>query len=311
MEKQITITIIGVGAVGGFYGALLAHYYANNPYVRICFVCRSENLKQIKSHGLILKNKDQELISFPDIVTDNPQEIGYSDYVIVATKAYDLSSSMLEYSSLIGPKTVVLPLLNGILPHEILKQLFKESIVLQGCTYIVSRLTQPGLVENPSGRQRMVIGGHPKAIKLASLLSLAGIEISVADDISSEVWKKYLLVSSSALLTTYYNSNFGEIVTRYKEELVLLLQEATQIARGLKVELLENIIEVTLGKITAVPGHSTTSMHSDFLSKKDVNELELMAGYISDKACELGIEVPTYNKMYNFLKQRSPIDYPF
>ena len=111
--SKIKIAISGIGAVGGYYGGLLAAHYQDSEDVDIFFISRGENLKAIKEFGLEIKKSFKKTIAIPTLATDNPAEIGPVDYLLCCTKSYDLEENIRHLKPVISPETVILPLLNG------------------------------------------------------------------------------------------------------------------------------------------------------------------------------------------------------
>lgn len=312
-SKKIKICIVGIGAVGGFYGGLLAKEYQGSNDIEIYFLSRGQNMQAINNNGICVQYATKTIVAKPYMVSDNSSQIGTCDYVIVATKTYDLSNVISQISPLISDKTIILPLLNGIQSYNVLKQAFPKAIVIQGCTYIISRLCGPGLVKNPSGKELIYFGlqqkTEPRLEQLSTIFDKAGISNTLTTDINTQIWKKYLLVSSSAVATSYFNADFNQIVAKYPNEIKQLLDEALGVALALKIDMPVDIVQTIIQGFRNNPSGSTTSMHSDFLANKSVNELETMAGYIVKKAKELGVEVPLYNKMYKHLLEVSELNY--
>lgn len=108
--SKIKIAISGIGAVGGYYGGLLAAHYQDSEDVDIFFISRGENLKAIKEFGLEIKKSFKKTIAIPTLATDNPAEIGPVDYLLCCTKSYDLEENIRHLKPVISPETVILPL---------------------------------------------------------------------------------------------------------------------------------------------------------------------------------------------------------
>lgn len=305
MNQKIKITIVGIGAVGGFYGGLLAKEFYNRVQVEICFLARGENIREINESGLRVLNGQESFTVKPSLVSDNALEIGVSDYIILATKSYDLSQAIQQIKPLVGANSVIVPLLNGLLAYPSLKHAFPHALVVSGCTYILSRLTKPGQVENPSGKQLIYFGlpdiSDPRLPVLESLFKQAGIQAELCSDIQIQVWKKYILVSTSAMATTYFNCSFNEIIDNHSKEVKELLTEIYSVAEALNINLPKGFINTIMQGFKNNPKGATTSMHSDFLAHKTVNELDILGGYIVKQADALNIEVPMYKKMYTYL----------
>lgn len=309
MQNKKRITIVGLGGVGGFYGGLLANKYQDSKEVEVCFVARGKHLEAIKQNGLKVLSKDQEVVGRPAIATSDWKDIQDSDYIILATKGYDLSQTIEDMKAVVTEKTVIIPLLNGVEAYEQLRDAFGVSRVWQGCTYMVSRLKDAGVIDNPSGRQRILFGldGEvtPEMKDFETILKEAGVHAEATDQISKEVWEKYILVSSSAMATAYFDSSFGGVMEHHPEEMKQLITEASSIGKKKGVALSEDVVEVIMERLKAIPYESTTSMHSDFKALKEHNELGIMGGYMVKKGIVLGVETPMYKKMCTYLVARS------
>lgn len=307
-KPVVKVLIVGLGGVGGFYGGLLAKQFAEDESVNICFLARGENLKVIQEHGLRVNSKDYNFISKPGLITSNVEEIGVVDYIVLSTKDYDLQNTVLQIAPCIGKNTVLLPLLNGVKAFESLQVAYSENEVWKGCTYIVSRLIAPGVIENKSGRQRLVFGLDSgvtdRMRQFETMLKDSGIKAEATNSITTEIWEKYILVSTSASATTYFNASIGEVMSTYFETTQELLKEATSLARAKGVVLGSDIIELITDRLRAIPGDSTTSMHTDFLAGKASTELNIMTGYIVEQAETFGLDLPTYSKIFYSLQNR-------
>lgn len=142
--SKTKIAISGIGAVGGYYGGLLAARYKDSKEIDIYFISRGENLEEIRENGIEVKNTFLTIKAKPTLATDNPAEIGPVDYLFCCTKSYDLEDNIAQLAPVIGPKTVIIPLLNGADIAERIQQLLPDNEVWKGCVYIGSRLVRPG-----------------------------------------------------------------------------------------------------------------------------------------------------------------------
>jgi len=85
MNSDITkIGILGIGGIGGFVGAPLAKKYKDSE-TKIIFICRGETKKAIQNEGLLFESKGETTTIFPDLVSDNPTEIGILDVLILTS----------------------------------------------------------------------------------------------------------------------------------------------------------------------------------------------------------------------------------
>ena len=123
------INIAGIGGVGGYFGGLLANHFYDNENVEISFVARGGHLKEIQKNGLKVIKGENEFIAKPHIATDNTSEIGIVDFIVIATKSYDLETIIQQLLPCINQDTIILPLLNGVDSKERIKKCVSQNFI--------------------------------------------------------------------------------------------------------------------------------------------------------------------------------------
>ena len=73
---KLRIAFSGIGAVGGYYGGMVAARYQGTIKADIFFIARGENLKAIRENGLQMQLGIRTIHTAPALATDNPAEIG-------------------------------------------------------------------------------------------------------------------------------------------------------------------------------------------------------------------------------------------
>jgi 2-dehydropantoate 2-reductase len=303
------IAIVGLGGVGGYFGGMLAKYYANNQDVEIYFVARGEHLKKIKENGLKLITESGTFNISPKLATDNVAEIGTADYIIMTPKSYDLDATVNQIKPMIGTDTVILPLLNGIDNSERIRVLLPETEVWDGCCYIVAKINESGVVENSGSVHRLVFGNQnqtsERLLSFEKLLKEAGLEAEFHSDILTSIWRKFLFISSSASLTSYFDVTYGELLKDEfrKKTFDDLVIEFFQVAKAEGITVDKTDIERLIHQIESLPFDTTTSMHRDFKAGKNT-EVHSLTGIVVKLGKKHGIATPTYEKVYNSLVER-------
>ncbi|MEO4006192.1 2-dehydropantoate 2-reductase [Flavobacterium sp. CAU 1735] len=305
-----TILIAGIGGVGGYFGGLLAKAFQNDTSVAVQFLARGKNLDAIRANGLtIVKGSDSSTV-FPQKASDTPSDLDKADYIILCTKTYDLESTLVQLQDCITEKTVILPLLNGLDSTPKIKRHYPNVTVLEGCVYLVSRLSAPGIVTN-SGNIESLFFGSDKAsdeclLQLETLLKQAEIQASLTQDILSVVWKKFIFVSAIATATSFYDQSVGEILENpdKRDTLLALLTEVYTLAKAKHIPLPEDSVATTLANIETLPFAATSSLHSDFKNEKKQTELDALTGYVVSEGLIYGVAAPVYEKLYTALKAK-------
>lgn len=305
------IIVAGIGGVGGYFGGLLAKHFYRNEKVKLFFFARGNHLNAIKQNGLLVIHGENEFIANPDIATDDAREIGIVDLIIISTKSYDLDSVIQQLKPCINEDTILLPLLNGVDSKERIQNVFSKNIVLNGCVYIVSRLKQFGVVENIGNIQNLYFGlddfTNDKLRFFERLFIEANVEATYSGNISKAIWEKFIFLSPIATATSFYNKCIGEVLEDKEsfEVLIELIEEVKLLAKAKQIIVSDNIMELTLKKLNALPFETTSSMHSDFKSKKQNTELKSLTGFVLEEGKKYSIDTPHYKKAYSELKKKS------
>lgn len=307
---KIKIIIAGIGGVGGYFGGLLAKRFYESDNIEIYFLARGKHLKEIQKNGLKIIKGEIEFIAKPHLATDNPAEIGIADFIVIATKSYDLENIIDQLRPCIHAKTILLPLLNGVDSRERILNMLPENVVLEGCVYIVSRLKQAGVIENSGNIQKLFFGMdnfvEERLIFLEKLFKEANIEAQLSTDISSIIWEKFIFISPTATATSYFDNCIGELIADEEKfkTINILIEEVKQIAKAKLINLSNDITEQTLNKLKALPFQTTSSMHTDFQNNKAVNELKSLTEYVITEGKRYKLETPIYVKSFTSLLKK-------
>ncbi|HEY0031186.1 MAG TPA: 2-dehydropantoate 2-reductase [Bacteroidia bacterium] len=302
MSKKKRIAILGIGAVGGYIGALLAEKYRNSTDIEIIFIARERTVEIIQAKGLKLITPHNEKIVFPHLVSNDPKEIGSIDFLICCVKSYDLTESLIPLKECIHPGTVILPLLNGVDARERIAPLFPTAEIWDGCVYIISRLVEPGIVREIGNIHSFYFGSQTasetKLKQLESILKAATIDCHLSDTILQTIWEKFIFISVVASLTSYLNLPIGAILEneKYRELLHQLLSEVKAVADAKQIGLPEDIINKSIATMERMPFETTSSMHSDFL-KGGKTEYRSLTEYVTEAGKKCKIPTPAYNEI--------------
>ncbi len=304
--SKIKIAFSGIGGVGGYYGGQMAAHYTDSEQVDIYFIGRGENLRAIQANGLTLRieTEHRTLSVHPQLATDQPAVVGPVDYLFCCTKGYDLEANIRQLQPMIGPETVIIPLLNGLGIPERIQALCPGRTIWGGCVYIGARLIAPGTVTLFSKKERFYFGGETlryRQTELLKLLTDAGINAFNPEDIQQRIWKKFFMISTAATTTSYFDQPLDEVIAQHHDDFIAISEELAAVAQAAHAQLPNDIVESSLAAQQMMPPGSTTSMHTDFKQGKPT-ELESLTGYVIRLGEQLGIATPTYRRMYEKLR---------
>lgn len=202
------VCIYGAGAIGGWLGVRLARVGCV-----VSVVARGATLVALQAHGLRLQQAD-EVLSASVKASDNPQELGKQDLVVVAVKAPAMADVAKSIAPLIGPNTIVLTAMNGVPwwffegfggryagtrlasidPDGSIASAVPAAHIIGCVVHASCSLKEPGFVTHHFGN-KLIIGEPsgeqtPRVRDLAALLDRAGFDASVSEQIQKDAWFK-------------------------------------------------------------------------------------------------------------------------
>jgi len=185
------IAVMGAGAVGGYFGARLAA--ASND---VAFIARGLQLMAMQREGLTLESPQGSLDIRDALFTDDPAQVGVVDLVLFCVKSYDTDESAAKVTPLIGNRTIILSLQNGVDNADKIARRWGNQRTLAGVVYIGSQLLQPGKIKHSSGG-RIVFGEldgqvHEPTQAVEQALTSAQISCEVSRAIRNIQWRKLL-----------------------------------------------------------------------------------------------------------------------
>lgn len=302
----MNIAILGVGGVGGYLAAQLSKDKSINLYL----LARGEHLKKIRDNGLIYESKKETLKIIPKIVTDNSEEFPELDIIFICTKSYDIESSIKNIENKLTENTRIIPLLNGIDIYERIRLITKKGIILPGCFFIFSYIKEPGVIKHEGSYAKLIFGKEKseKDVKNDDFLAvLDKIKINyeyLESGVEINIWKKFLLISTFAMMTASENKSFGQLLENPElySKIIKILEEIAALGKRKGIDLPETAIEDTI-KIARESHYSSyTSFWRDYQTPNKPNEKETLINAIILLGKEIGVPTPMVESIYSKLK---------
>lgn len=287
------VVVVGAGAVGGYFGGLLAKGGAD-----VTFIARGKHLEALRARGLIVKSgKGDFSIRIP--VTDDPVEVGPVDLLLFCVKSYDTGTAIRQALPMIGQETLVLSLQNGIDNEEKIASFVGKKKVLAGVAYIGASVLEPGVVcHQESGRIVFgeIDGGlSERVIGVKAFFDQYGLPAEGSPDMKKILWAKLAWNAPFNAINTLVGGPVKAIIENPQtfELARRVTGEVVTAANALGVRLA--FAEVWERNIKFSQSYDVkTSMLQDLEAGKPL-EYEALNGVIVKKAAELGLTTP-----YNF-----------
>jgi 2-dehydropantoate 2-reductase len=274
------IVIFGAGAIGSLFGAML---FKNN---KVSLIARKAHVIAINKTGLVIRGKTNLKIKIN--AGTSVESVSYSpDLLILTVKAYDTESALIQAKKIIGRKTTVLSLQNGLENVEILEKHLSPEQIIAGVTTQAAIFSKPGLI-NHTGTGSTIIGELNKKTterikQIENLFNNAKIKTTISQNILKEIWVKAIVNSSINPLTTFFKCKNGYLLKNpILEKLVeRIVEESTSIATVCGFDIKhEDMINKTKHVIKTTKENHSSMFQSYEKGKK--TEIDSINGKIAD-----------------------------
>jgi 2-dehydropantoate 2-reductase len=297
------VAAMAAGAVGGYYGARLAA--AGHD---VAFIARGAHRDAIRRDGLTIESTLGDLHLKDVNVTDDPREVGPVDLVLFAVKLWDTEVAGEQARPLVGADTRVITFQNGVDSVERLAPILGDAATIGGATYVVTTIARPGVIRHTGAIARVrcgrldrrpdpVLAGHVEQMKAAN------IDITLADHMLLDIWKKFVLLSGTSGITASTRQALGAIRddADMRAFLFQLMHETIAVGRAAGVDFPSDFPAELERQVAGFPPTMRASMAND-LEAGNRLELDWLAGKVVALGRKHGVPTPGHAAVYAILK---------
>ena len=287
------VAIVGAGAMGSLFGALLSE--AGND-VWLCDVW-PEHIQVITDRGLSVEREAHTRVVNLK-ATATPAEIGEAQLVIVFVKSTQTKPASETAREIARSKGSVMTLQNGMGNADIISQFIEPERILAGTTSHGATLLGPGSIRH-AGIGPTTIGAWAQtkeslenARGIAELFTRAGIETKAVENVHSVVWNKLLINVGINAITALTGIKNGQLLDLEASRNIscTAVQEAISVAKALGIEINEDAPDQVF-KVAQATAANRSSMGQDVDNRRQT-EISAINGFIVSEAKKLGIEAP-------------------
>ena len=314
------ICVVGAGAIGGFLGTRLAL----DPGNAVAALARGTTLVSLRDHGWRLR-QDGALLQAPVAnASDDSDDLGRQDLVILAVKAQALPALAPSLAPLLAADTMVMPAMNGVpwwfgagvaalgtRPLEsvdpgggIAAAIPLKTVV--GCVVHASvTATEPGVTTHRMGRGLIVGepsgGDSARVAQLAGLLSRAGFEVTCSPRIRYDIWYKLwgnMTMNPASALTGATTDRLldDELVRSF---CAAAMQEAAAVGARIGCDVRESADDRQA--VTRKLGVFKTSMLQDVEAGRTI-ELDALVGAVREIGQRVGVPTPMIDALFGLTR---------
>ncbi|MEP6770121.1 MAG: 2-dehydropantoate 2-reductase [Acidobacteriota bacterium] len=290
------VAVIGAGGIGGYFGASLAR--AGHD---VHFLARGDHLEAIQASGLRIVEPDGNwTVRVP--ASARIEEISRADFAIVAVKSYSLAEVAEAVGKVASAGAVIVPLLNGVEAFEFLtaRGVPGESIV-PGLAVISVERTAPREITLRSPFKTVVLGERAggrsdRAAAIASAFSDSGVDARASEDITLDLWRKFLFLASMAAACGLARAPIGPVRTAPLGRRLLerAVAEIAAVARARGVAFPPGEEERVLERMSVLPASMKPSFLLD-VERGGPTELDVLSGAVSRYGSAVGVDTPIHD----------------
>jgi len=296
--------IVGAGGVGGYFGARLA---ADGNDVT--FVARGAHRAAMEEKGLSIRSPLGDLHIAGPKVSEEPEEIGPCDVVLLCVKMWDTEPAAKLIRPLLAQDAAVISLQNGVAAEDILSNLLGAQHVMGGVAQISAHIAEPGVIAQTGKFARILFGELDGSSSwrqdgLAAACEAAeGMEGRASGDIQAAIWRKLVLLSPIAGSCCLHRATIGEIMENpdHVTQLEAQINETAVVGRAKGVALAPEVEENAMKALAGMPVEMRPSMLLDLESGRRL-ELDWLTGATVRLGKELGVETPASAEVYAALE---------
>jgi len=287
------IAVVGAGAMGSLFGALLAE----GGHEVWLYSVHQDHIKAVKKNGLNIEFEGK-LRNVRLHAVGNPLQIGESELVLVFVKSTQTRSAAESAAHVAGSKGLVMTLQNGMGNAETIAEYISPDRILAGTTAHGATMLQAGSIRH-AGIGPTTIGmwaGGAKefqsARQIADLFSGVEIQCAAVEDVRAAIWEKLLVNVGINAITALTGIKNGQLLDLdlTMELSRAAVEEAASLARSLGIEIREDPAAHVF-KVAAATAANRSSMGQD-VDHHRLTEINVINGFVAREAQRMGIEAP-------------------
>lgn len=299
----MNILVLGAGATGGYYGARLLQAGAD-----VTFLVRPSRKVQLQRDGLTVRGELGDFAGPVHTITRDELKSRF-DLVVVSCKGYELESAINDIEPAVGPRTGVLPWLNGLAPYDRLDDAFGRDRVLGGVAYVATALQPDGVISQQGRQDKVIVGARtmllqPLASRFHQLLSRTPGERMLSTDVEQALWDKWVMLCAGAAMNCLMRGSVAVILSTNGGHGLMeeMIAECLDVASREGHSLSESTISLIHARLLDAKSSWAASMMRDIAAGAPRLEAETIVGDMVRRASAHRLTTPLLRAAYCHLQ---------
>ncbi|OWT65664.1 ketopantoate reductase family protein [Candidimonas nitroreducens] len=291
------IAVMGAGAVGCYYGAMLAR--AGHEVV---LIGRPQHVEAIERDGLRLQAQQFDERIDPSQLTASvdPAAASGAQLVLFCVKSPDTESAGAAIGPHLAADTLVLTLQNGVDNAERLRGVIAQEVAA-AVVYVATEMAGPGHVLH-HGRGELVIEPSTRSDALARTFAAAAIPTEVSANVRGALWAKLILNCAYNVLSAISQLPYGRLVASagVRASIRDIVAECTAVAQADGVSLPPDL-ELAVRRIAeTMPGQYSSTAQD--VARGKPSEIDHLNGFVVKRGEALGVATPANRLLHTLVK---------
>jgi len=300
------IAVVGAGAVGSFFGAMLAR--AGH---QVTLIGRPAHVQAIQSHGLQLHLAHADGVeSVPMTATTELAVLRQADLVLFCVKSTDTAAVARSMAAYVPPQAIIMSLQNGVENSALIASELPNPVI-PSVVYVATEISAPGCVKH-HGRGELVIGSMqptrldkaPQTLAdIVALFASAQVPVQISQDVMVDLWSKLLINCVFNAISGLAQTSYGKlaVVDSIQTTQTALLREVIAVARADGTHLDEVSAMQAVSTITKTMAGQKSSTAQDMARSKP-SEIDHLNGFVVRRGQALGVPTPVNQALYALVK---------
>ena len=293
ISTRIKIGIYGMGAVGA------SIYNELNGYPSLYALLDENRIERYKKNPLIINDKTINLN-----MTSNKK----MDFIILCVKTYHLDKALIDMKPFVDDNTIILPILNGIEAHDLVKKVYPNNWVLFGAINVESNKTDN--VVRTSKIMNLQFGDEYNyylrfpLIEIKKIFDHFHINNHIYHNMKRRVWLKWIMNLAINQISAYGNYTYKDMHNDSTLELMYkIFDEGYVVSQAYNIGITRGDIDELKYRCSLFESDRVTSLTLD-VNNGGLNEAKIFGGKMLELAEKKNIDIPNNKLVYERLVKR-------
>ena len=295
MTQNLKVAVMGAGAVGCYFGGMLAR--AGHD---VTLVARPQHVEAIQRHGLRMETK-----TFDEQVrltaSTGPSAVRGADLVLFCVKSTDTETAGAQLRPYLAPGALVLTLQNGVDNADRLGTVLPPEQVAAAVVYVATEMAGPGHVRH-HGRGELVIEPSRACPAAAQALAGAGVPTEISENVRGALWTKLIINCAYNAVSAIAQLPYGEAVQGDGVQDVMrdVVDECLAVAAAEGVQVPGDTHHIVRKLVESMPGQYSSTAQD--LARGKRTEIDHLNGLVVRRGEALGIATPANRVLWALVK---------